>query len=111
MNKTPDNNNNDDDTELYFIGYINGKNESGEAFWAYLSIPGRKYDLFRAAISDDNFDPDEYGDIIEHGYGNKPPEDVRKRIMDTYYLEDGFDDQFEPTLEKMDARFSKESDE
>jgi len=62
---------------------VNGQSTDGGKMFAYVLVEGHKVDAFLEAQSKAPFYPDQFGKIIESGYGT-PSEELRKRMESEY---------------------------
>jgi hypothetical protein len=59
---------------------LQGRNDSGEKIFSYLSVSLPKIPKLYAALnSGDDFDPVDFGHVIASGMGD-PPDDLRERM-------------------------------
>ena len=62
---------------------VRGKNQEKPAWW-YVLVQGIKVVLFREKLKTGQLDLADYGDIVECGWGDDPPENVVKRMAEKY---------------------------
>ncbi len=77
---------------LYVITLIQGELSDGLPQWAYLRIPAEKYTSFKAAEVKGNYNTAEFGEILSHGVGLFPSEDVKAAMAERYGTDDRFAD-------------------
>ncbi len=63
---------------------VQGNAINGEPIWAYVAVKLSDLEKFMRAQQEGNFDPEEYGVIIEGGVGKIPPADVMQRMEVEY---------------------------
>ncbi len=97
---------NKDPHKLYFICLVNIINEAGQEFWAYVLVPSENYLEFCAlrekSGQDDDFNIEEYGEIIEYGLGKDPPKKLKENLAERLQLEEGFEIKFESFADKLE---------
>ena len=69
-----------------------GHMEQGGSYWCYVAIKPSRYDAFRAAMYSmtyniQNFDKDEFGEIIVSGHGDRPPRDVTQKVAKMFDIQ------------------------
>jgi len=67
--------------ELLYL--VRGK-DKGKPCWHYIMVDKHKLPMFKIRVKSDFIDLDEYGEVLESGWGIDPPEDVAKRIKEQY---------------------------
>ena len=72
--------------DIIAVQLLMGKNMDNNPVYAYIAIHGNKLEAFREALSRGNFNPADFGVIIESGTGT-PPDEVKKKMENEY----GFD--------------------
>lgn len=64
---------------------VRGK-DRGRAAWHYVLVDNNKRELFLAATRSGSLDVADYGEVLESGWGEDPPESVVKRIEEEFNL-------------------------
>ena len=64
---------------------VRGK-DRGRPAWHYVLVDNNKRELFLAATRSGALDVADYGEILESGWGEDPPESVVKRVTDEFNL-------------------------
>ena len=77
-------------------GYI-GK----EPHYAYALIPPSKYLAFKEAEKAGNYDLADYGEILAHGPGLVPPDDVKKEMAEKYGASDSFEEDVAEAMKSL----------
>lgn len=88
---------------LFIITLIQGEMTNGAPQWAYLRIPQEKYTAFKAAEQKGNYNTADFGDILAHGEGLFPPEEMKAEMAERY----GTDDNFGEALVDMGLKFAE----
>lgn len=62
-----------------------GKMDHGGPYWCYVAIKPSRYREFRKAMSSmtynmQDFDKDNYGEVIVSGEGDRPPSEITKKV-------------------------------
>ena len=52
--------------------------------WHYVKLDILKLPLFQKALKSDEMDVADYGEILFSGWGANPPDDIRRKINETY---------------------------
>lgn len=87
----------DIDDTVGILQMVTGRIE-GQAFWAYLAMFPSKYQEYVAKVQNNEpVDLMSYGEVIEQGYGEQPPQEVVDRMAAEY----GAEPDFEQTLAAM----------
>lgn len=63
---------------------IQGNGIDNEPIWAYVAVRLIDMEKFMESQSRGNFDPEEYGVIIEAGEGATPPEEIQTKMAEEY---------------------------
>lgn len=61
-----------------------GSDNSGRKAWYFIRVDSPKVSAFHRAIKSGNINLDEYGEILDSGYGEQPPESVKQFMRDKY---------------------------
>lgn len=80
--------------ELKILVLVRGKLLDGKPHYAYASIPESRYHAFKDAESAGNFNLRYFGEILAHGEGNEPPDEVKRRVEREYGVNHQFEDEF-----------------
>ena len=64
---------------------VRGK-DRGRAAWHYVLVDNQKREMFLAATKSGSLDVADYGEVLESGWGEDPPERVVKRIEEEFNL-------------------------
>lgn len=60
---------------------VNGVESCGRTAWYYVELDGLKEAIFtKKCTTDKNLNINEYGKIVASGWGDTPPDDVRKKF-------------------------------
>lgn len=62
---------------------VRGKDKNRPA-WHYVLVDKVKKEMFLAAAKSGSLDVKDYGEILYSGWGENPPEDIRKKIDEEY---------------------------
>ena len=62
-----------------FVYLVRGK-DRGFAAWHYVLVDEDKLDTFKAKIASGNIDVTDYGNVLESGWGEDPPQDIVHKI-------------------------------
>lgn len=89
------------DNEIGYITLIQAINEEDHPYWYYVSIAPSKYEAFKKAEEEGAYDINDYGEILYHGPGTEPPEDVVKMMQENYGTRDDFEEAFEQAIEDI----------
>ena len=63
---------------------VQGNSLSGVPIWAYVAVRLIDLEKFIEAQQSGNFDPEEFGVIVEAGEGDSPPSEVVERMEKEY---------------------------
>lgn len=55
--------------------------------WYYVQVDKFKISLFQREISKGKINLQEYGEILESGFGKVPPDSIKKKMKDEYNFE------------------------
>ncbi len=77
--------------DAHFIALITGITPEDDVFWCYLAIPFDKYDAYRLAEQQGDFDLEDYGTVLAYGQGAKPPIEVKVKMREKYKLDKDFE--------------------
>lgn len=92
------------DDAVAIIQLVKGE-ASERPFWAYVAMKPSLYkEYFTKVMAGQGIDLKTYGDVIESGWGDEPPQEIHDRMVAEY----GFDDDLEQSLQAM-ARQGHES--
>lgn len=70
--------------ESKYIYKVVAKDITGEIAWYYVKIFPSKLKQFLTHKPGDSYNLDNYGVIIQSGYGEEVPEDIRAYLFETY---------------------------
>ena len=77
--------------EMRMLELVTGVDENGRNFYAYMSIIPSKFFEYKSLLAEgEALDPEDFGEILEHGYGILPPVEVQynmKRLGFQHTLE------------------------
>ena len=62
---------------------VRGK-DRGRAAWHYVLVDNNKRELFLAATKKGSLDIADYGEVLQSGWGQDPPENIVKKIEDEF---------------------------
>lgn len=94
----------DADDKVGIVHMINGKTGKGENFYAYISVrPSRYEDFVLISRAKEQMDLHEFGEILESGFGNEPPADVRRMMEEKYGVDHNFLGNLQKEVEKQQA--------
>lgn len=72
-----------------------------QAFWAYMAMNPASHEEYLERISrDEHVDLTEYGMVLQSGWGEEPPAEIRAQMEQEYGFDDGFADQVIEMIEK-----------
>jgi hypothetical protein len=79
---TPDNN-----ARVIMLAF--GKMDNGGQYWVYVAVKPSRFDEFQLAMASkkyniQDFEHDEYGEVIVSGEGILPPQEVTKQVADIF---------------------------
>jgi hypothetical protein len=78
-------------------------------FWAYLSMYPSRYEEYRARVeATEIVNLEEYGEVIEKGWGAEPPQEVIDRMTDQYGIDVSFEDDVNKLVQEMNDKRSGE---
>ncbi len=77
--------------------------ERGRAFWAYLCMKPSMAEPLRDARLKGSLDLNDFGTILESGYGHEVPPDVRARMERDYAVNHRFEEQLQKAVEARKA--------
>lgn len=83
---------------------VSGTLKNGQPHYAYASIPPSRYQAFKQAEADGDYDLAAYGTILAHGEGATPPEAVKRDMEKTHGANHYFEDQLEAMLKRAQAQ-------
>lgn len=64
----------------------------GKPFWAYVAMfPTRYKEYYTKVTEGQPVDLTEYGEVLVKGWGEEPPEEIRRQMVDEYGFDDGFE--------------------
>lgn len=86
------------DQELQLLVLVRGELTDGSAHYAYASIPPSKYNAFKQAEAQGNYDLAQFGKILAHGQGENPPAEVQKQMEEEYGASHMFEEQLESLI-------------
>lgn len=73
----------------------------GKAFWAYLAMRPTTYQDYVARVeAGEAVDLEEYGDMLEQGWGTEPPAEVKQKMAREYGAEENFEEQLLALVEE-----------
>jgi len=61
-----------------------GRKADQTMYWAYIFMPHEKHTEFMKIKDEGNLNLADYGQIIAHGEGIEPPEEVKQAIRDNF---------------------------
>jgi hypothetical protein len=59
-------------------------NENGRSAWYYVQVARKRLPYYENAIKDGNLDLRDFGDILNAGWGEEPPEEVACKMKELY---------------------------
>lgn len=96
--KLPD----DIDETVAILQLVNGMSE-GKPFWAYMAMQPSGYEAYHAKVSaGESVDLTVYGEVLQSGWGEEPPEEIRQKMADEYDFDDGFEQMMLGLIEQAD---------
>lgn len=60
---------------------VKATDSTGRAAWYFVKVPRLKVVAFDIATQRGDFDLTDYGEIVESGYGEEIPDDIRERVL------------------------------
>ena len=66
------------------IFLVRGRDAAGERAWYYIMIDKGKRDAFRNQEGVPFLKLTDYGEILHSGFGENPPEDIRRQMEEEY---------------------------
>jgi hypothetical protein len=88
------------DEKIGILVLATGVNEQDHQQFAYIRIPPSKYLAFKSAENRGNYNVADYGEVLMHGLGVKPPMSVQEEMHHRY----GAAMDFEKKLTKIFAQ-------
>jgi len=84
------------DEQMGIIHLLTGQTAKGEDFYAYVSIPPSRYeDFVLITRAGEDMNVEEFGEVLEKGFGLTPPADVMQRMEDHFGVVHGFTEKME----------------
>jgi len=68
------------DSDFGMLTIVRGINSKDKEFWALIAIEASKYSEFKIAEEIGNYNLSDYGEILEHGLGKNPPEEILNKF-------------------------------
>ncbi len=62
---------------------VRGK-DRGMDCWHYILVEKSKLPMFKVRVKTDFIQLDDYGQVIESGWGKNPPEEIEKKIKEQF---------------------------
>jgi len=78
-----------------------GTEEDGQPFWAYMCIKPSMAKSFKEARDFGPFNLEDFGTILEKGYGMDVPDEIRQRMERDYGVNHGYEDELLLAIESM----------
>lgn len=69
-------------TDSVFL--VRGADTSGEHAWYYVLVDKNKRAMFKAQSGTDMLDITKFGKVLHSGYGEQPPEHIKKQMLEEY---------------------------
>ena len=66
------------------IFLVKGKDTTNRQAWYYVTVDKSKKDTFESLQGAQSLNLNDYGKILYSGYGDEPPEDIKKTMEDEY---------------------------
>lgn len=66
------------------IFLVKGKDTTNRQAWYYVLVDKSKKSMFESIQGTQSLNLNDYGKIIFSGYGDEPPEDMKKKMEDEY---------------------------
>ena len=66
------------------IFLVKGKDTTNRQAWYYVLVDKAKKDMFEGIQGTQSLNLNDYGKIIFSGYGDEPPEDMKKKMEEEY---------------------------
>ena len=83
--------------ELGILVLVKGRDGSGRAQYAYVSVPPEKYADFKEAEEKGNYNLAAFGEILLHAFGEAPDATIMQEMEQKY----GANHRFEEDLQKL----------
>jgi hypothetical protein len=107
----------DPDTLSRIVMLTFGRMDHGGPYWCYVAIKPSRYEAYRQAMASmsynmQNFDKDNYGEVIVSGEGDRPPSEITKKVAKMFNVpirEFFKDDKPDETVRKHFDLLAKES--
>lgn len=91
------------DEKMRILVLVSGALEDGSSHWAYASVPMTKYEAFKAAEKQGDYDLAAFGHILEHGTGNEPPADIIQKMKDKYGANHKFEEELDAMMQQIET--------
>ena len=78
-----------------------GTEEDGQPFWAYMCIKPSMAKSFKDARENGSFNLEDFGTILEKGYGMDVPLDIKQRMEHDYGVNHSYEDELLVAIESM----------
>ncbi len=78
-----------------------GTEENGQPFWVYMCIKPSMAKSFKDARDTGAFNLEDYGTILEKGFGMEVPTEIRQRMERDYGVNHNYEDELLMAIEAM----------
>lgn len=93
------------DQEMGYIEFIQAtvRDEDGKEkpHWYYVSIMPSKYEDFKAAQEQGSYDINDFGEVLYHGPGTEPSDEVKKTMEEAYGIRDDFEENLQEAVRQI----------
>jgi len=95
----------EDGSILHLTG---GTDANGKEYYAYMAIKPSLYKEFHEkSLNDETININDYGIVIESGFGALPPPEVQKKMADEYGFSANFENEITSFIEKESEKAQK----
>ncbi len=71
-------------TSRHGLLYLVRGKDRGKPCWHYILVDKLKHEMFKIRVKSDFIELTDYGQVLESGWGENPPEEVAARIKKEY---------------------------
>lgn len=93
------------DSEIGYIEFIQAtyldEDKTEKQHWYYVSIAPSKYEAFKSAQENGSYDIKDFGEILYHGPGTEPPEDIKELMREAYGIQDDFENHLSQAVKQI----------
>ncbi|PKU21996.1 hypothetical protein [Telmatospirillum siberiense] len=86
------------DACIDIVVLVQGRTVHARDFWAYVAIPPGRYGDFKAAEASGQYRLNDWGRILRHGAGRRPPAQVHEEMARIYGANSAFEEDLDAIL-------------